>query len=148
MRSVPSNRAKGSAILLVDDNRDGSDARCSVLEQLGFLVSYAGSGEDALQMIAGKSFDLVITDLVMEPMDGKQLISTLRQSGFKNPVILLTGFANMLGLKPENTGADAVVNKSAKEIDEIVRQAKRLLNPAKKPAGSLAARKQKNRSSA
>ncbi|MBV8808137.1 MAG: response regulator [Acidobacteriaceae bacterium] len=148
MRSVPSNRAKGSAILLVDDNRDGSDARCSVLEQLGFLVSYAGSGEDALQMIAGKTFDLVITDLVMEPMDGKQLIATLRQCGFKNPVILLTGFANMLGLKPENTGADAVVNKSAKEIDEIVRQAKRLLNPAKKPAGSLVARKQKSRSSA
>ncbi len=148
MRSVPCNRTKACTILLVDDNRDGSDARRSVLEQLGFQVTYAGSGEDALQMIDRQPFDLVVTDLIMEPMDGKELISILRNRGFKSPIVLLTGFANMLGLKPETTGADAVLNKSAKEIDEIVRQARRLLNPAKKPAGSLAARKQKSRSSA
>jgi len=148
MRSVPCNRTKACAILLVDDNRDGSDARRSVLEQLGFQVTYAGSGEDALQIVERQTFDLVVTDLIMEPMDGKALISTLRSRGFKNPIILLTGFANMLGLKPETTGADVVLNKSAKEIDEIVRQARRLLNPGRKPAASLASRSKKSRSSA
>ncbi len=55
---------------------------------------------------------------------------------FRGPIILLTGFAESLGLRAENTGADVVIQKSANEVANLVRHAKRLLSPPKKPAGS------------
>ncbi|MBV8454495.1 MAG: response regulator [Deltaproteobacteria bacterium] len=141
MRSAPTNRAQSKAvILLVDDNRDGVIARRAVLEELGYDVVSAGCGPDALQLVDAQNFDLIITDYKMEPMGGLELISLLRQKNFKRPIILLTGFADTLGLKPESTGADAVIQKSANEISTLVRQTKRFLALPRKPAGSYASR--------
>jgi CheY-like chemotaxis protein len=141
MRSASSiNRAPVQAlVLLVDDNRDGIMARRSVLEELGYQVVSAGCGSDALQIAAERTFDLVITDYKMSPMDGLELISNLRQRDFRAPIILLTGFAESLGLRSGNTGADVVIQKSANEVTNLVRHAKRLLNP-KKPATSQTVR--------
>jgi CheY-like chemotaxis protein len=137
MRSASSNRAQISAtILLVDDNSDGVLARRSVLEELGYKVVAAGCGADALQNIERENFDLVITDYKMAPMDGLQLIANLRKRKFEKPIILLTGFADSIGLKPENSGADVVIQKSSNEITTLLRQTKRLLNPPKKPVRS------------
>lgn len=136
MRSASPLRASNPAlILLVDDNRDGVMARRSVLEELGYRVVTAGCGSDALQSIEESSFDLVITDYRMSPIDGLELIAGLRSKGYRNPIILLTGFAESLGLRPENTGADVVIMKSANEVANLVRHTKRLLNP-KKPPGT------------
>jgi CheY-like chemotaxis protein len=137
MRSAPSNRVPDSVnILLVDDNSDGILARRSVLEELGYNVVSAGCGSDALQKVAKENFDLIITDFKMEPMNGVQLIGKLREASFRNPIILLTGFADSVGLKPENTGADVVIQKSANEVATLLRQAKRLAQAPKKPARS------------
>ncbi len=138
MRSAPSSRTQIPAIiLLVDDNRDGLIARRSVLEELGYQVVPAGSGSDALKTVEEQNFDLVITDYKMSPMDGLELIGRLRERNFKKPIILLSGFADTLGLRPESTGADVVLQKNANEIANLVRHAKRLLNPGRKPPGSL-----------
>jgi CheY-like chemotaxis protein len=137
MPTAPSRRASQSAsILLVDDNRDGMLARRSVLEELGYSVVSAQCGADALNTIEESNFDLVITDFKMEPMDGLRLISELRERKFGNPIILLTGFADSLGLKPENTGATVVIQKSANEVANLVRHTKRLLQPPRKPMRS------------
>ena len=137
MRTAPSYRAASPAfVLLVDDNRDGVLARRSVLEELGYNVVSASCGRDALELIEQQRFDLVITDYRMSPIDGLELIRKLREKEAGTPVILLTGFAETLGLKPENTGADVVIQKSANEVANLVRHAKRLLSPPKKPAGS------------
>jgi CheY-like chemotaxis protein len=137
MRSVPSQHACAPAlILLVDDNKDGLSARRSVLEELGYEVTPASSGSDALNVAGQQDFDLVITDYKMAPMDGLELIAKLRGNAYRKPVILLTGFADSLGLSAENTGADVVIQKSANEVQNMVRQTKRLLAPPKKPAGS------------
>jgi CheY-like chemotaxis protein len=146
MRSAPSSRTQIPAIiLLVDDNRDGLIARRSVLEELGYQVVPAGSGSDALRTIEKQNFDLIITDYKMSPMDGLELIGKLRERNFKNPIILLSGFAETLGLRPESTGADVVLQKNANEIANLVRHAKRLLNPGRKPPGSLLSRKRQTR---
>ena len=137
MRSVPSHRAQAPAlILLVDDNQDGVIARRSVLEELGYTVVSARCGSEALNTIEGHKFDLVITDYKMSPMNGLELIADLRKRQFDNPIILLTGFADSLGLRPENTGADVVIQKSANEVTNMLRHAKRLLSPPKKPVAS------------
>lgn len=137
MRSAPSYRADAPAvILLVDDNRDGVLARRSLLEELGYQVVSAGCGSDALDLVEKQNFDLVITDYRMSPVDGLELITKLRERNFRNPIILLTGFADALGLRADSTGADIVVQKSANEVATLLRHTKRLLNPPKKPAGS------------
>jgi CheY-like chemotaxis protein len=141
MRSAPSYRAEAPAlILLVDDNRDGVLARRSVLEELGYKVVPACCGSDALKLVEQQNFDLVITDYKMSPVDGMQLIAHLRERNFSNPIILLTGFADSLGLTPKSTGADVVIQKSANEIANLLRHTKRLLNPPRKPASSQASK--------
>ena len=138
MRSSALSRARHSGtILLVDDNRDGVIARRSLLEELGYKVLSASSGLDALQVVEGQNFDLIITDYKMSPMNGVQLIEKLRSRNFKNPIILLTGFAESLGLRTESTGADVVIQKSANEVANLIRHTNRLLQvPAKKPVRS------------
>jgi CheY-like chemotaxis protein len=141
MRSAPSYRAEAPAlILLVDDNRDGVLARRSVLEELGYKVVPACCGSDALKLVEQQNFDLVITDYKMSPVDGMQLIAQLRERNFRNPIILLTGFADSLGLTAKSTGADVVVQKSANEIANLLRHTKRLLNPPRKPVSSQASK--------
>jgi CheY-like chemotaxis protein len=136
MRSVSSQRVPSDAlILLVDDNKDGVIARRSVLEELGYKVVTAGCGVDALTLREERNPDLVITDYRMSPMDGLELIANLRERGFDSPIILLSGFAETLGMRSENTGADVVIQKSSNEVANLVRHTKRLLTP-KKPAGS------------
>jgi CheY-like chemotaxis protein len=136
MRPVSSFRASSHAlILMVDDNRDGVLARRSVLEELGYNVISACCGADALKLVKEHNFDLVVTDFKMSPMNGLELIQHLRAEDFEKPIILLSGFVENLGLRPESTGADAVVQKSANEVQNLLRHTKRLLNPPRKPAG-------------
>jgi CheY-like chemotaxis protein len=137
MRSISSHSASNSAvILLVDDNFDGLMARRSVLEELGYKVIPACCGGEALQLVEQQRVDLVITDYKMDPVDGLELIHRLRKNDVVAPVILLTGFANNLGLSPENTGANVVLQKSADELASLMRHIKRLLQPPRKPARS------------
>ena len=148
MKSPPvRNAPKPSRILLVDDNQHGIAARRSVLQELGYQVIPANSANEALSHAEQEKFDLVITDYKMPKMDGLALIYELRQRGFQKPIILLTGFADTLGLRESNTGADAVIQKSANEIAHLVRSTKRLLErykqprALKKPAASQLSRK-------
>ena len=134
MRSAPSFRATTSAlILLVDDNPDGILARKSVLQELGYQILTASSAEGALELIKEHRVDLVVTDFKMQQMDGVGLIAAMRKSGQDVPVILLSGFAERLGFNEAATGASLVIQKSANEVDHLVRGIKRLLSPSKKP---------------
>lgn len=142
MRSAPSQRPpKDSVILLVDDNRDGVLARQSVLQEVGYRVLTASSGEGALSLMDANTIDLVITDYKMRPVNGLELIVSLREKKPDIPVILLTGFADALGLDPESTGANVVLQKNANELNALLRTAKRLLQLPRKPARSQTAGK-------
>ena len=149
MRSVPQRHVlKPARILLVDDNRDGVDARRTFLQELGYEVLSAHCGLEALNATAEQTFDLIITDLKMEGMDGLELIRKLRESKFQNPIILLTGFAESLGLSTETTGANAVIQKSSQEVTTLIRQTKRLIQLPRKPARSQQSRAEASRSAA
>jgi CheY-like chemotaxis protein len=143
MRSAPSYRAPNPAhILLVDDNQDGILARRSVLQELGYTVVSAKNGVDALQSVEQQQFDLIVTDYKMPSMNGLELIAHLRKKGFDKPIILLSGYADTLGLRSEATGANVVIQKSANEITHLMRSAKRLLSAPKKPPASQRAAKE------
>jgi CheY-like chemotaxis protein len=139
MRQAPAlPPAKIPEILLVDDNRQGLIARKSLLQELGYNISTATHGEEALELFSRQHFDLVVTDYKMPRMDGIELIKRIRsaQSGVR--IILLSGFVEPLGLTEQSTGADVVIVKSAGEVGHLTRSVKRLLNqsPTRKPAAS------------
>ena len=123
---------------MVDDNAHGLSARRSVLEELGYRIATAASAADALDQFHSQTFDLVVTDYKMPRMDGVELIARLRKHAPGLPVILISGFVDALGLNEDNTGADAVIQKSANEVSHLVRSVGRLLRkpPAKKPPAS------------
>jgi len=147
VRNNPSTTAR-PRILLVDDNASGLAARKTVLEELGLKVFVATSGADALDQFASGPFDLVVTDYRMPRMDGLELIGRLRAIAPALPIVLLSGFAETLGLAEAATGADVVLQKSANEITHLVRAVNRLLRrkAIKKPAALQLAPKAKRKS--
>lgn len=143
MRLPASTSATASArILLVDDNKLGLMARRAVLEELGHRITTAMEGTEALEQFARDKYDLLITDYKMPRMNGLELIRKVRELDSRLPIILVSGYAEALGLTEANTGADAVIPKSAHEVQQLVRLVNRLLPRAapKKPAASHAAR--------
>ena len=127
-------------ILIVDDNRAGLIARKSVLQEMGHDVAISQTAGGALDLFQAEPFDIVITDFRMPNSSGVELIRDLRAVRPAVPIILISGFTDALGLDEETTGADAVIQKSHTEVQQLVRAVNRLLRKAqKKPARSQSA---------
>ena len=133
-------------VLLVDDNANGLSARKSILEELGHRIVTASSASDALERLSEHKFDLIVTDYKMPRMDGIELIARVRKQSPSMPIILISGFVDALGLSEANTGADAVIQKSANEVSHLVRAVSRLLR-RKKPNASENGSKSRRKSS-
>lgn len=78
--------------LVVDDSTSMRQMISFTLKEAGFNVIQGENGQDALKNVAGKSVDVVVTDLNMPVMDGMTLIRELRgQPEFKfTPILMLT----------------------------------------------------------
>jgi CheY-like chemotaxis protein len=125
-------------ILIVDDNRDGLVVRRSLLEEIGYQVQIALSGEEGLKLFESHRFDVVVTDFKMPRMNGIELIQRLRALNPNVRVVLLSGFVDPLGLSEDSTGADIVLAKSSHEAQQLVRSVKRLVSSRtlRKPVAS------------
>lgn len=125
------------SILLVDDNTHGLVARGLILKELGHTVVTATSGEEAWDLFQKNHFDIVVTDFRMGGMDGLQLIRLIRASESPARIILLSGFVNCLGMPASETGADEVIAKSSKEVQELLRAVRNLAHtPPRRQAAS------------
>ena len=118
--------ASAARILLVDGNRQGSAARQMILKDHGYSVETAECGEEAWELFQKSHFDVVVTDLKMSGIDGLELIRRIRAADAPAGTILLSGFVNCLGLTSQATGADELINKSNKEVPELVRAVRKL----------------------
>jgi len=83
------------SILLVDDDPIITKGTGSDLEEKGYEVTTADSGEKAIELLNKSSFDLIITDLVMEPTDGIGVLKKTKEINPETMVIILTGFGDM-----------------------------------------------------
>lgn len=83
------------SILLVDDDPFILEGIGADLESQGFALTEANSGDRALELLAGQKFDLVITDLVMENVDGIEVLKKVKTLHPDTMVIILTGYGNM-----------------------------------------------------
>jgi len=134
-------RAQSLRILLIDDNRHGLVARRSVLEQHGHKVVVASTGQDGLDQFDEQAFDIVVTDYRMPGVSGQQVIRKLRQQSPRTPIVLLSGYVEAMGLSEQSTGADIVLSKGPREVQDLLRAVARLSKrraPAKPPAAERA----------
>ncbi|CAM3588530.1 sigma-54 dependent transcriptional regulator [Pseudomonas wadenswilerensis] len=84
---------KAIKVLLVEDDRALRQALADTLELGGFAYQAVGSAEEALEVVAGEAFSLVVSDVNMPGMDGHQLLTLLRARQPQLPVLLMTAHA-------------------------------------------------------
>ncbi len=82
-------------ILVVDDEEIARTNLEYVLRKEGYQVSTATNGLDALAKLGQKEFELVLTDLKMEKMDGIQLLESAKQIAPNTEIVMITGYATV-----------------------------------------------------
>jgi CheY-like chemotaxis protein len=124
-------------VLLVDDHSAGLRCRKTILEELGYQVTTAPGAEEAMKVIAKEAFDVIVTDYKMPKVDGVQLIERIQKLKPEIPIILLSGYVDILGLNEASTKADLVIAKNSREVENLVRGVARFLRrkaPKKPPS--------------
>lgn len=115
---------KNKNVLIVEDNPNMSSLLADILSQCFDLTSEkAQDGEEALDILKEKTFDLVITDLMMPKIDGKELLKTVKQNFPELPVVLITGYEAEFNPE-EEPKPDGFLLKPFKvqQIDEVLKR--------------------------
>lgn len=77
-------------ILVVDDQPEVVEVIRRGLEDEGYRVSSAGTGERGLEMASATSYDVVILDVILPGIDGFEVARRLRDRGITTPILMLT----------------------------------------------------------
>ena len=103
-------------IVIVDDSRLQRTKLKKLLLEQGHEVNEAGSGKEALELLKTVSNpDLVITDIVMPEMTGIELLETLKNDGFKAPIIVVSADVQDETMNDcKRLGAAGFINKPLK----------------------------------
>jgi DNA-binding NtrC family response regulator len=120
-----------STVLVVDDKEMLRDSVAVTLQRAGFTVIVASGGAGALDMIASRRPDAMVTDLKMPGMTGLDLIAKIRELDDDLPIVLMTAFGTVeTAVEAMKTGAFDYITKPF-EGDELVVSVKRALEHAK-----------------
>jgi DNA-binding response OmpR family regulator len=123
-------------ILLVDDETAITDRLQPFLSRAGFDVNIASDGEAALREVVSYTPDLIVLDVLMPILDGREVLRQLRQKGDWTPIILLT----QVGESAERAmalmeGADDYINKpfDPNELAARIKTVLRRASPGQPP---------------
>jgi signal transduction histidine kinase len=86
--------ARGS-ILIVDDEESVTYTMQAILEKDGYTVSTATKGVEAVELLRAQTFDILLTDLRLDDLDGLSILAEVRERSPDTVAILLTGYASL-----------------------------------------------------
>lgn len=78
------------SVLVAEDNEKLRNLMGTVLVKNGYQAVLAKDGEEALELLEEHHIDLVIADIMMPNVDGYELTHRLRDSGYLNPILMVT----------------------------------------------------------
>jgi two-component system sensor histidine kinase/response regulator len=82
--------SRSARVLLVDDNEVNREVLGEMLRRLGHTVTLACDGEEALALLATRTFDCIFTDVQLPQISGLELTRRFREAGGRTPMIALT----------------------------------------------------------
>jgi DNA-binding NtrC family response regulator len=131
------------AVLVVDDEEQVRTFLAELLGSSGYQVRCASSGSQALEMLSGGSFDVVLLDVMMPEMSGLEVLRRYRASGGGAPVIVLSALSGAEdAMRAMKMGASDYLSKpfSNDELEDAMSRALGNRLPARQaPAGAQVA---------
>jgi signal transduction histidine kinase/CheY-like chemotaxis protein len=120
-------------VLLVEDDDAVREVLVESLARHGFDVDMAGCAEEALDRWSAGEFDLLVTDVVLPGMDGRQLARQIRSVSADTPVLFMSGYTGDALGPTDLESSRAFLQKpftSAAFVDRV----RELIRPASRPA--------------
>ncbi len=110
----------GEKILIVDDEKSMCQYLSIMLKKGGYQVKTCHDGKKAVECAKDSKFDVVITDIRMEGMDGIEVLSAIKEIDPSIPVIIMTAYASQrTAIDALNKGAFYYLVKRAAKNEEI-----------------------------
>ena len=115
-----------ATVLLVDDEAPIRRSLGPYLERGGYQVMLASDGVEALDLLAAYEVDIVVSDVLMPRMDGRELVRRVRAGGAWTPIILLTQVdASYERVSALDDGVHGILHR-LRQIDVLQGQGRRL----------------------
>jgi DNA-binding NtrC family response regulator len=116
--------SKAPRILIVDDDVSLRKVLKTILEEEGYVVDVAESGEEAIEKSNTQSYNLVFIDIKLPDMDGTKLLIELKETTPKMVKIVITGFPSLENaIQAVNQRADAYILKPF-DVEKILKMVK------------------------
>jgi two-component system, OmpR family, response regulator len=124
----------GLRVLIVDNNRDCSELVKFILEEFSVVVKIATSVREALEVLAGREIDVLISDIAMPGEDGYSLIRKIRSSERCKhlrslPAIAMTAFITDDGCSLALKSGFQVYTEKPFDVNELVTTVAHLATP-------------------
>jgi two-component system, OmpR family, response regulator len=91
----PGSCTTAARLLVVDDEPQIREFIARALSAAGYAIDFSGSGPDGLRQAVAGDYDLVILDLVMPDMDGREILARLRRERPNQAVLVLSCLADV-----------------------------------------------------
>jgi len=118
---------EGNRVLVIDDEQVVRDVLNDFLTSENFTVNSVDSAESALQELASKHYDIVLSDMKMPGMNGIELLRTIKDQKLDTMVIIMTGFGTVdTAVEAIKLGAFDYIMKPFK-VDELLQVIRRAM---------------------
>ena len=136
LSTQPAAPALSATVLLVDDEAPIRRSLGPYLERSGYRTLLASDGMEALDILASYQVDIIVSDVLMPRMDGRELVRRVRAGGAWTPIILLTQVdASYERVSALDDGADDYLSKPfdpaelASRIRAVLRRTRGVAQP-------------------
>ena len=109
--------AEAHTVLVVDDDPDIRESIEELLRSDGLDAAVAANGQEALRVIEQRGIGVVLLDLMMPVMDGRQMVEEMRKRGISVPVVLLSAGRDLRRVSQE-LGLPAI--EKPFDLDELL----------------------------
>jgi two-component system cell cycle sensor histidine kinase/response regulator CckA len=127
---IHNDASGGEVVLVVDDDAAVRRTVCESLERFGYTVLEAADGAEALHITAmfNASPDLLLTDLVMPELTGRQLIEGLAREGRLPKVLMMSGYTDDEVLRRAGPAESYPFIKKPFTVHELAKKVREVLD--------------------